>query len=213
MRILVDHSGYDLLNVGDAAMLQACLARLADRWPDAEAQVVCRSSGRLEELWPPAIPLGPSIADRAPLAGRSQRTRLGLEQVFKMAAPLVSPGWNRRRSGRAGGTILAAVRDADVVVAGGGGYLTDPWWWHGSGVLSVLGLAQRLGRPTAMFGQGIGPLRHPLVRRQARRVLPRLEVLGLREPVLGPAVLGSLGTGPIPATVTGDDALEDACGP
>jgi len=31
-RILVDQSGYDLLNIGDVAMLQACVRRLTRIW-------------------------------------------------------------------------------------------------------------------------------------------------------------------------------------
>jgi colanic acid/amylovoran biosynthesis protein len=93
-------------------------------------------------------------------------------------------------------------------VASGGGYLTDTWWWHGAGVLSLLSLAQRLGKPTAMFGQGIGPLRRRLVRAQARRVLPGLAVLGLREYWTGRELALSLGVPPSILTVTGDDALE-----
>src|SRR5207244_3068484 len=46
-RILVDQSGYDLLNVGDVAMLQSCVLRLWRLWPDAEIMVICHSPGRL----------------------------------------------------------------------------------------------------------------------------------------------------------------------
>jgi polysaccharide pyruvyl transferase WcaK-like protein len=41
MRILVDQSGYDLLNLGDVAMLQACVGHLGALWPQAEIAVVC----------------------------------------------------------------------------------------------------------------------------------------------------------------------------
>ena len=55
------------------------------------------------------------------------------------------------------------------------------------------GAAQRLGRPTAMFGQGLGPLTHPLVRRQAGAVFPKLGALGVREGRIGPALARELG--------------------
>jgi colanic acid/amylovoran biosynthesis protein len=93
-------------------------------------------------------------------------------------------------------------------VAAGGGYVTDTFRWHATGVLGVLSLAQRLGKPTAMFGQGIGPIRQHMLRIQARAVLPRLVVLGLREGRMGPDLALSLGVAPEAVTVTGDDALE-----
>jgi polysaccharide pyruvyl transferase WcaK-like protein len=99
-------------------------------------------------------------------------------------------------------------------VASGGGYLTDTWWWHGAGVLSLLRLAQRLGKPTAMFGQGVGPISERgrggsrALCRQARAVLPRLAVLGLREDRIGKDLAISLGIPAGAVAVTGDDALE-----
>src|SRR5215469_550203 len=41
LRILVDQSGYDLLNLGDIAMLQSCVVRLRQLWPNAEITVIC----------------------------------------------------------------------------------------------------------------------------------------------------------------------------
>jgi colanic acid/amylovoran biosynthesis protein len=104
--------------------------------------------------------------------------------------------------------VIRAVHAADLVVASGGGYVTDTWWWHAAGVLSLLSLAQRLGKPTAMFGQGIGPISQRLLRAQARAVLPRLAILGLREDQIGRDLALSLGARPGAVTVTGDDALE-----
>ncbi len=47
MRILVDQSGYELLNMGDVAMLQSCVLRLSRQWPDAEIMVIARSPADL----------------------------------------------------------------------------------------------------------------------------------------------------------------------
>ena len=110
-------------------------------------------------------------------------------------------------------TAVQAVRAADLVVASGGGYLTDTWWWHASGVLSLLSLAQRLGKPTAMFGQGIGPMERRLLRAQSRAVLPRLTLLGLREDRTGRPLASSLGVAPTALALTGDDALEQGSHP
>ena len=59
-----------------------------------------------------------------------------------------------------------------------------------------------------MFGQGIGPLSHRVLRAQARAVLPRLTVLGLREDRIGRDLALSLGARDSAVMVTGDDALE-----
>lgn len=47
VRILVDQSSYDLLNIGDVAMLQSCIARLWSQWPDAEIMVIAHEPVRL----------------------------------------------------------------------------------------------------------------------------------------------------------------------
>jgi polysaccharide pyruvyl transferase WcaK-like protein len=47
VRILVDQSGYDLLNLGDVAMLQSCVMRLQMQWPNAEILVITHEPRRL----------------------------------------------------------------------------------------------------------------------------------------------------------------------
>ena len=205
-RILVDQSGYDLLNLGDVAMLQSCVTRLRRLWPDAEIMVVCHAPERLASYCPGALAIGPGHRELRPL---TRRPRLAAEQAWQIAAPYFC-GRFGARSGRPGRprTVIQAVHAADLVVASGGGYLTDTWWWHAAGVLSVLSLAQRLGKPTAMLGQGIGPIGLPGLRAQARGVLPNLTILGLREDRTGRDLALSLGARPDAVMVTGDDALE-----
>jgi polysaccharide pyruvyl transferase WcaK-like protein len=138
-----------------------------------------------------------------------RKTRLASEQAWKMAGPYLS---NRFRSGKPAkdqpSTAIKAVAAADLVVASGGAYVTDTWWWHAAGVLSLMALAQRLGKPTAMFGQGLGPIDQRGLRMQARSVLPHLTFLGLREDQTGQALARSLHIPPSIMAITGDDALE-----
>ena len=210
-RILVDQSGYDLRNLGDIAMLQSCVTRLRQLWPDAGIMVICHAPERLARLCPGVTGIGRTLADRPPFLMLPRRPRLAAEQAWKMAAPYFCSRRRRARKGRPR-TAVQAVRAADLVVASGGGYLTDTWWWHAAGVLSLLSLAQRLGKPTAMLGQGVGPidagLHGAVLRMQARAVLPRLAVLGLREERTGRGLALSMGTPAGAVTVTGDDALE-----
>ena len=211
MRILVDHSGYELLNIGDVSMLQVCVRRLRELWPTAEIAVITNDAELLAEYCPGTIPLdlwsgGPAVAQRVPARLRHIAT-----QLFKIAGPFAAV---RRRTDDGAWPpphdLLAAIRGADVVVASGGGYMTDVWWWHGAGVLSVLRAAQRLGKPTAMFGQGVGPLEQRRMHWLLGAVGRRLDAFGLREGVLSPTLLAQVGVPPERATVTGDDALEIA---
>jgi polysaccharide pyruvyl transferase WcaK-like protein len=209
MRILIDQSGYDLLNLGDVAMLQSCVTRLQRQWPGAEIMVIAHAPGRLARYCPGTTAISRTLADQPVLRLFPQRPRLAGEQVWKVGAPYFSARLARRYHGRTQPrTAIQAVRSADLVVASGGGYVTDTWWWHAAGVLSLLSLAQRLGKPTAMFGQGIGPIRKPALRAQARAVLPKLRVIGLREDRIGRDLVISMGMRPDSVKVTGDDALE-----
>ena len=205
----MDQSGYDLLNIGDVAMLQACLSRLRRQWPDAEIMVIAHEQARLASYCPEARAITRPLAGYPLLRCLPRKPLLASEQVWRIAGPYVR-GWvtSGRSSGDRAGTAIRAVQAADLVVASGGGYLTDPWWWHAAGVLSLLSLAQRLGKPTAMFGQGVGPISRPWLRAQAGAVLPKLKVLGLREDRMGRNLARSLGVPAAAMTLTGDDALE-----
>ncbi len=218
MRILVDQSGYDLLNIGDVAMLQSCVSRLQQQWPAAEIMVIAHEPSVLARYCPGVIAISQTLAD-LPLSDLLPRRHLlAAEQVWKVTAPYFAGRLGGPRMARVKrdpgelrgqpGTAIQAVMAADLVVASGGGYVTDSWWWHAAGVLSLLSLAQRLGKPTAMFGQGIGPVSRCALRAQATAVLPRLEVVGLREDAIGWDLVQSLDVSPDAVTVTGDDALE-----
>lgn len=212
MRILVDQSGYDLLNIGDVAMLQSCVTRLRGQWPAAEIMVIATAPERLAAYCPGTIAIGRTFADLPGFRLVPRKARLALEQAWKIAGPYLARQHGRPRPDRPR-TAVQAVRAADLVVASGGGYVTDTWWWHGSGVLSLLSLAQRLGKPTAMFGQGIGPMKRRLLLAQSRAVLPRLTLLGLREDRTGRPLASSLGVAPTALALTGDDALEQGSHP
>jgi polysaccharide pyruvyl transferase WcaK-like protein len=110
------------------------------------------------------------------------------------------------------GNVAAAVRRASLVLAMGGGYLTDVDPGQTRRTLGVLERAIELGVPTAMAGQGIGPLSDPALVAPARRILPAVDVIGLREGSRGPGLLADLGVSADRVTVTGDDAIELAHG-
>ena len=101
-----------------------------------------------------------------------------------------------------------AVKDADLVVATGGGYLTDSFPGMVDGVCTTMELAQQFGKPTAMLGQGLGPLTRPELWSRVASVLRRLDLVTLREGEHGPSLLQKAGVSPTRYVVTGDDAIE-----
>ncbi len=77
---------------------------------------------------------------------------------------------------------LRAVRDADTVVLGGGSILQSATgraslFYY----LSLLSLAQRLGKRTALLAGGIGPIAHPLDRKITAAILRRLSYASFRD--------------------------------
>ncbi|KOS57038.1 polysaccharide pyruvyl transferase family protein [Rhodococcus rhodochrous] len=109
---------------------------------------------------------------------------------------------------RDGGHVPNAVDTASVVVAIGGGYMTDIDRFQTERTLDLLEYATERGIPTAMTGQGLGPLTEPDLLERAARVLPRVDLIALREDVQGPELLHSLGVPSDRVVVTGDDAVE-----
>jgi polysaccharide pyruvyl transferase WcaK-like protein len=186
---------------------------LRQQWPTAEIRVIAHAAERLRQYCPDTIATQATFADLPRLKIFPRKARYGSEQLWKIVGPPLYG--NRRHRNQPDDdrepwprTAIQAVHWADVVVASGGGYLTDTWWWHAAGVLSVLKQAQSLGKPTAMFGQGIGPLRGRAVRAMACLVLPRLAALGLREQVTGLGLALAFGARRDVITVTGDEAIE-----
>jgi polysaccharide pyruvyl transferase WcaK-like protein len=115
---------------------------------------------------------------------------------------------NRRALRRAGGRLPNALGDASAVIAIGGGYLTDIDRFQTERTLDLLEYAVDRGIPTAMLGQGIGPMSDAGLLRQAARVFPRIDLIALREGRRGPDLLRSLGVSANRVLVTGDDAVE-----
>jgi len=76
---------------------------------------------------------------------------------------------------------LELLSQADVVLMKGGSFLTSA---YGLAVLiwfDLLEIAMSLGKPVAVCGQSIGPLDESALKRAARRILPRVNRLIIRE--------------------------------
>ena len=106
--------------------------------------------------------------------------------------------------------FLDAAEKADLLVLTGGGYVTDAFAGHTMAAMELIHRFDRNGLPTAMMGQGIGPLADPKLVWRARSALPRVGLIALRESKSGPQLLEALGVRRERIRVTGDDAIEPA---
>jgi hypothetical protein len=223
-RVLIEPGSYRAQNMGDVAMLQAGLARLHRALPGCVPHVLTTDPARLLAYCPDVTPVPTGGREpwahegcaSAALRGLAPRRVRGALDAAEWSAALRWPGAYARaalwRGGRAvpqrARTFLGVLRRMDLVVVAGQGSMGDASAGHAAKVLALLGLAQRHGIPTAMLGQGVGPLTDPLLVRRARAVLPAVALIALREGVGGPALLASLGVPAERVRVTGDDAVE-----
>ena len=221
MRFLVESGTYQIDNVGDIAMLQRTVWRLREGFPGAAVAVVTERPERLKRVLPEAEPVLASPWFRlrvVPVPRRLEYTPLvrrirWREKLLAGRMPRVARAgkrmdrWAGRAERDAAEKFYQVVRAADAVVAAGGGYVNDFYHEHAWKVLATLSLAQGLGKPSAMFGVGLGPVsRHDLVW-HGGAVLRRLDLLALREAELGPVEARKLGVTDDRIVVTGDDAV------
>jgi colanic acid/amylovoran biosynthesis protein len=105
--------------------------------------------------------------------------------------------------------FLDLMRSADLFLMSGCGAINDVWSANATRILVTFELAMRLNVPTAMMGQGIGPLRNPALVAVAERVVPQMQLVGVRDQQ-SMDLVSSLGIGADRTHLTGDDALEMA---
>ena len=224
MRILVDNSGYELLNIGDVAMLQTGIRRLRSQLPDAEFFVLTRDANRLKRY------VGGNAVDPASrhvwchnrvlpipirnawLSASGKRWLLRAEDAFRLGCPRLAAFFDKRLNSNPPNhgqlDFASLVASCDMVIATGGGFLTDHFLGHANEVLMTLNLAQRLGKPTFMLGQGIGPLSCIATRKQLSRVSQNLNLIGVREDLASLPLLAELGVSATKILCSGDDAVE-----
>jgi polysaccharide pyruvyl transferase WcaK-like protein len=224
MRILVEPSDYRLLNRGDAASLCAALDGLRALWPEAVIEVLTEDPASV-------LAIAPSVTTRSTaghaawnwpevVGGVVPRRLLGTFDTIPTSADAEIrarwPGLAERRLRRAcpahAGAAemqgyLAAVAGADLVVVTGMGGITDEFGVYAIGVLGTLSLAAGHGVPSAMLSQQIGPAVSGRLRRVARRVLPDVGMIALRESRRSLSMVRELGVDPGNVRTTGDDTV------
>ena len=103
---------------------------------------------------------------------------------------------------------VRAVDSGSLLLAMGGSYVTDTDQAQSYRTLNLLDHAHRRGIPTAMVGQGLGPLEDPDLVERFATVMPRVGLVGLREARTGPELLFRAGVAEQRVVVSGDDAIE-----
>ena len=234
MRILVctglNDGTAEYQNIGDIAMLQVAVSRLAELWPGAEIVVLTDSDAGLARFCPQAKPLSRCGAETWVIDG-----------VITGPLHLVLPEWitvhirgtkrwlrthspgtidfllrNRFRvhDGEGRGpkveSFVRALRDCDLlVIAGCGGFADSCRAWN----LYALGLIEAAlahHKKVALFGQGLGPLADGEVLGRMRKVLPRVSMLASRGTDGAEMLAAQLGIPKSVFATTGDDAVEAA---
>jgi polysaccharide pyruvyl transferase WcaK-like protein len=104
--------------------------------------------------------------------------------------------------------VASACREASLVLAMGGGYMTDTDPFATRQTLEMLEIAANRGIPTAMVGQGLGPMEDADLLARAARVLPRVGLVATREGRFGPELLERVGYPAVDTLISGDDAIE-----
>jgi colanic acid/amylovoran biosynthesis protein len=226
MKILVEPNAHNLVNVGDIAMLQVAVRRLRERWPDATIGVITDAPAALAGYCPGTSPV--SAVGRRIWFGEALLTNRLLEMLPAHGAAAASRlgRFVRRTWPRAARWIIAAkcvvkrqpvieldsffnaMTSADLLVVSGAGAITDAFAPLALTVLDLVDFAVARGTPTAIFGQGVGPISDKALYDRAGTVLPKVRVIGIRERLHGRPLLRSLGVSDGRVFDTGDDAVE-----
>jgi len=226
MRILFDTAVYDLSNKGNVAMLQAAVNRIAGLWPEASIRIIAQGSQRVRLYFPKCEGVDPYLGRVSKGRERINRLygsiprpalRLLMElreevQHRRTTQPLGQPEPDPEAWRLVLKNLPYAELDGgiDLLVATGGQYMADVVKPLALGVLNRLELAIQRGIPTVMVGQGIGPIEDAELISRAQEVLPRVELILIREKKYAPTLLSSLGVQPDRVVLTGDDAIEMA---
>jgi polysaccharide pyruvyl transferase WcaK-like protein len=220
MRIIIDQAGHGFRNFGDWAMVQVVVDRCRASFSGCDIHVFGADVERIRQCIPEVQPLctaGRSmVVNSGCLLGRWSQKVNGIDARLvrkwpRIVLPLLrlryrGRGWPEDQMER----FLEVLSAADLVIASGGSYLTDEFPETLEGISGLLTLAHRLGKHTAMLGQGLGPLKDRRLRRMASAAMRPLRLLALREKVKSLDLASELGVTADRVVVTGDDAIEPA---
>lgn len=238
MKILYDPGILDMRNKGNIALFQVAVARLTELWPKASHEVITVAPQVLKLYCPAALPVHPNaphtqshalqwettMSQKAPawlmrtlFEIREEtwaRKHLSAHEInwgYPQSSPS-KPEENQPVAGRGSSEpeIQPIIQDADLYVATGAQYMSDTCRQDALGVLDRLEIASNCGVPTAMLGQGFGPMRDPELLERARVVLPQVDLIFVRDNLSASFLLNSIKVDASKVIFTGDDAIEMA---
>jgi polysaccharide pyruvyl transferase WcaK-like protein len=102
------------------------------------------------------------------------------------------------------------VDSADLFIVSGAQHMSDAVYTPAIKALDRLEAAIKQDIPTAMVSQGIGPIKEPTLTARAKYVLPKVNMIFVRDNTYSPQLLTSLGVDSSHIYMTGDDAIEMA---
>jgi polysaccharide pyruvyl transferase WcaK-like protein len=165
--IIADAGGEATRHIGDEAMLEANLAAFRRLLPRTAITVISRdpawTAGRygVASIAPPPFPRG---------AAASAERQAVLERLLADAA-----------AGRRDSAMLDAIARTDAVVISGGGNLASTWPDLLYERAALLLLAERLGKPSVVLGQTLGPHLTDDERQLLAAALASARFVGVRE--------------------------------
>lgn len=225
LKFYVENGSFHLRNLGDVAMLERTLSEIRRTHPDSIRFVPTSDPGRLRLIDADAVPVM-SHHDPWKSVLRDWQRQKG-KKLFSRLMRTSFREANRRRKYVAFlndirhlrpeeiiihvrnpslRSWLQTVTSCDAIVSCGGGLVNDWFPENGKRILETIGYAQVVGKPTAMFGLGLGPVDTSYLKYLSRRVLPHLTVLSLREPT-GIADLFGIFRKTPNHIISGDDAV------
>lgn len=214
MQVLLLPGTYDLLNLGDLAMLEVCMQRLRALWPDAKVHVLTHKpddllrhisgvtpvllKGRNRWLKIRSLPrfLFPDAPERC-----RQQFPVTLRNVWKLGILAAPPQFRMVKP------FVSAMFNADLVLMAGCGVITDSFHFNALRIMDMFAVAAKCGIPTAMTSQGIGPFTRPELLAGAQAMLPRVQRVFAREPLHTPRWLHAANFPSERVRITGDDAV------
>jgi polysaccharide pyruvyl transferase WcaK-like protein len=225
MNIVVEPGSYTCMNMGDVAMMQVCVSRLAELWPGAKIGIVTQSPEQLALFCPDATPIIESgkeywfedklfgtglnfLPSALQAALRGSETSLRDRWPITISWLLATKRRLKRLDSKGLSDFVKAVAHSDLVVASGMGMVNDEFRNRALQMLATLEMANQQGIPTALLCQGIGPLSDPGLLAAMKKVLPKARVISLRESVHGQQVLKAVNYPSDRIILAGDDGLQ-----
>ena len=216
--ILLEHGAHGLSNMGDIAMLRVAVSRLRELFPGNPIYVAAYDADRLRRLVPEATcyhgkwseifgvrTVLPAFCARDFTYGRRLEKAVAFRFPRLYLKLLV---WRHGRVHHEGlGELDRLLQAAGLFVLSGGGFINGEFPRLAFGTVYLSSFAAAMGKRVAWFGQGIGPAYDARVKRMLRRLLPKLEVLTVRDAASLKAVRDEVPGASRPWVMAGDDAL------